>query len=147
MKKTSQAFIKPYVTEKYIYAANLLGNSVKSFFRIDRETYEVKLLSLLSGEKTAKSNEHRAVFEYKGKCFIFSFHNYDVISYDLTTGEEMYYSPGEEYFFQYIQSIIQIQDQVWIFQDVLNPLIMVFSLTTYTYEKREVDLSLIRHRD
>lgn len=148
MREMNQTFIRPYVTEDYIYAATLLGEPANYFFRIDRKTYEANLLWRLSDYGANISLAYRAVLEYKGKCFIFSNRNYDVFSYDLLTGEKVNFSPeGGKYYFDKIQSIIQMQDKVWIFQDILNPQVMVFSLATFTYEKKNIDLSGIGCKD
>ena len=123
--------IDSYIDSEYVYFSNFQYNS---FFRINRNDNSIENLGVFDGFYHDESWQARSIYDYDGKLYIFSYRSYEIVSYDLETGEKKYFYPEENnVVFDSVRCTLRVGNDIWIFRECTNELVAVFSLEEEKY--------------
>lgn len=134
-----------YVKNGFLYAEN---NEFNGFFRYDLKTMEAECIGTLDGFQHAFDWQIRSVYEEDNLIFLVSAHSYGIATYNIVTGEFIYYYPDAEHNIAWQDDIVhatcRVGDKIWIFRNYRESCLCVFSMKDYTYEFISLETSKLK---
>lgn len=121
-----------------LYAAGYEWNILLEY---DIERLELKQLGRFDGFQFPVSVQICAIYKYEEKLFCFSKNSYEVAEFDLISKRFKYYCSKEGLHKQaLICSTCRVGDEIWMFREAFDPLVMVFSMRSGEYFRYPIDI-------
>ena len=126
-----------YIEGTTIYAA---GHEWNILLEFDIEHLELKRLGWFDGFLFPFSFQNLAIYKYQEKLFCFSKNSYEVAEFNLISRSFKYYHPKEDHCeADLLCSTCCVGDEIWMFREAFDPMVMVFSMRNGEYFQYPID--------
>lgn len=133
------SLVESYMEGTTLYAAGFDRNILLKY---DLDGRILVRLGWFDGFRFPVSYQNVGIYKFEDSLFCFSLNSYEVAEYDLRTQIFRYYCPEEnDYKPETVCTVCRIGDEVWMFREVFDTAVMVFSMTKKAYHRNFVNFN------